>query len=173
MHKKKKVIDLVDAQGTDRFVIDVQARNGYSLDQSPAPLGFQMTLTTSGLLPGINTTSDEMVSITAPYVTTLNGSYAAINGWLPQIVGVKAEHPNVLTDLGGGMTRYVSYESYYEVSAVLLEFCWVGISIPAHACLGPSFPFRALVCCSPPAGSQLPDRSCPRTIADHRGTQRW
>jgi len=64
--------------------------------------GFEMTFTTKGLLPlGLNSTSDEEVSITE---RDLEGGM--VNGWKFEVPGIlRAEHVNVLVELGGGMSR--------------------------------------------------------------------
>lgn len=70
-----------------------------------------MTFTNNGLVPGLNVSSDEVVSLLEEDV--YGDGRVAINAWGNDGFGPKAQHPNILTDLGGGVTRVVSYESYY------------------------------------------------------------
>ena len=96
------------------FVVDV----GLPADTGETPdgvyVGLAMTLTTSGLLDGINTTSTEVVSA---LLRDDGGAGFMMNAWRVEdgLGGslIAAEHPNVLVDLGGGVTRYLSYETYY------------------------------------------------------------
>jgi hypothetical protein len=103
------------------FVIDVVARGNSSLTPAPAPVGTQMTFTVTGLLGPLDIPIPESVSVGIPDVDG-SGKYA-INAWVLDAFKERSEHPNVLTDLGNGRTRYVSYESYYVgvvgLSAVL------------------------------------------------------
>jgi hypothetical protein len=93
------------------FVIDVVARGKSSLTPAPAPVGTQMTFTVAGLIGPLNVPTPEIVSVGIPDVDG-DGKYA-FNAWVLDAFKQRAEHPNVLTDLGNGRTRYVSYESYY------------------------------------------------------------
>lgn len=72
-----------------------------------------MTLTTSGVVPLINTTSAEVVTDLGSNLPTWR-SNVTIAGSL-----VVAEHPNILVDQGEGITRYVSYETYYKNPLIL------------------------------------------------------
>ncbi|KXH34259.1 hypothetical protein CNYM01_01064 [Colletotrichum nymphaeae SA-01] len=106
------------------FVIDV----GLPPDvQGPGDVytGLSMNFTTAGIIPGVNTSSTEVVSSLAPIVCgSDDGATRAVNAWgnddgldgafLP------AEHPNLLTDLGNGSVRMVSYETYYLPGATTL-----------------------------------------------------
>ena len=106
------LLDFSQYSTWNTFVIDVITPP--QQPPGPAPLGTKVTFITSGLLGSLNTTSGEIVSIDMP---SIGGGEYAINGWRYDGFGQLAEHPNILTDLGGGRTRYVSYESYYGLLA--------------------------------------------------------
>lgn len=77
-----------------------------------------MTFHTSGLLPGVNSTSDERIS----YLELENDP--SFVGWKfdPGAVGgllMNAEHVSLLVDLGDGTTKYVSWETYYGALSAL------------------------------------------------------
>ena len=99
------------------FVVDV----GLPADTGETPagvyVGLAMTLTTAGLLDGINTTSTEVVSALLLPDGGEDDAGFMMNAWRVEdgLGGaiIAAEHPNVLVDLGGGVTRYLSYETYY------------------------------------------------------------
>lgn len=89
------------------FVVDVEVPPGLKTPED-VYIGMDMTLVTSGILPLINTTSNEVVTGLDENLPTWR-SNVTILGAL-----VTAEHPNILVDEGGGVTRYVSYETYYK-----------------------------------------------------------
>ncbi|KAK7752576.1 hypothetical protein SLS62_005544 [Diatrype stigma] len=97
------------------FVIDVKLPSE-ELSETPTDVyvGMPMVLVTVGLLEGINSTSNEMITLLDD-----NGE----NGFMMNAWGVDdglsgtiiaAEHPNILVDLGNDVTRYLSYETYYS-----------------------------------------------------------
>lgn len=117
------------------FVIDVQPSSSSSgnveeIPRGPAPLGTKVKFITRGLIGSLNTTSEEIVTVDQRNVfsssssaegTEGTASRHAINAWRYDGVGQRAEHPNVLTDLGERGTRYVSFESYYGLLAPVTE----------------------------------------------------
>lgn len=95
-----------------------------------------MKFITRGLIGSLNTTSEEIVTVDQKDLfsssssssseegtegTEASASRHAINAWRYDGVGQRAEHPNVLTDLGERGTRYVSFESYYGLLAPVTE----------------------------------------------------
>lgn len=94
-----------------------------------------MKFITRGLIGSLNTTSEEIVTVDQKDIfsssseeeeeeeegTEGKASRHAINAWRYDGVGQRAEHPNVLTDLGERGTRYVSFESYYGLLAPVTE----------------------------------------------------
>lgn len=82
-------------------------------------VGMPMTFHSSGLLGGINSTSDERITYLEPKATP------PFVGWRYDpgaIVGLamQAEHVSLLQDLGNGSTKYVSWETYYGVGSVVI-----------------------------------------------------
>ncbi|KAK1546215.1 hypothetical protein CPAR01_00182 [Colletotrichum paranaense] len=106
------------------FVIDV----GLPPDvQGPGDVyaGLSMNFTTAGIIPGVNTSSTEVISLLALDVRgSDDGATRAVNAWRNDdgLGGtfLPAEHPNLLTDLGNGPVRMVSYETYYLPGATTL-----------------------------------------------------
>lgn len=88
------------------FVVDVNLPGNVTETPEDVYIGMPMTFTTTGLIPLINTTSDETVTVLDSR-TDSGYSLAAWEGF-----GF-SEHPNILVDQGGGVTRYLSYETYY------------------------------------------------------------
>jgi hypothetical protein len=82
-----------------------------------------MTFHTSGLIPDVNTTSDELITYLEHQGGDGNPPFV---GWrynpgpIADLV-VQAEHISLLYDIGGGMTRYVSWETYYGAVALVVE----------------------------------------------------
>lgn len=118
------------------FVIDVQPSSSSSgnvgeIPRGPAPLGTKVKFITRGLIGSLNTTSEEIVTVDLKNILSSSSSSSeeeegtasrhAINAWRYDGVGQRAEHPNVLTDLGERGTRYVSFESYYGLLAPVTE----------------------------------------------------
>lgn len=101
------------------------------IPRGPAPLGTKVKFITRGLIGSLNTTSEEIVTVDQKGIFSSSSSSAegtegtasrhAINAWRYDGVGQRAEHPNVLTDLGERGTRYVSFESYYGLLAPVTE----------------------------------------------------
>jgi hypothetical protein len=78
-----------------------------------------MTFTTSGLVTGLNTTSNEILTVVdgegvgegedgRPYFLVAWRYDDGLAG-----TGSRAEHPYVIVDLGDGSSQVLSYESYY------------------------------------------------------------
>ncbi|KAK1675853.1 hypothetical protein BDP55DRAFT_728661 [Colletotrichum godetiae] len=106
------------------FVVEVDLPSDVQGPEDVYP-GLSMNFTTAGIIPGANTSSTEVIALLAPDVRGCNGdARRAVNAWgnddglggafLP------AEHPNLLTDLGNGSARMVSYETYYLPGATTL-----------------------------------------------------
>jgi hypothetical protein len=80
-------------------------------------VGMPMDFTVVGIMPGVNGTSNEVVTVLDE--DGGNGPHGyLLNAWRSDVYfdGVlsKAEHPNILTPAGRRSTRYVSYETYYD-----------------------------------------------------------
>ena len=103
------------------FVVDV-ALPPNVLNASDVYVGMQMTFTTEGIIPLLNTTSVEDITVLSPPDAGGNAANMAWrddNGEVGDLF-LTAEHPNILTEVEDGVTRYVSYETYYNAGAVLL-----------------------------------------------------
>ncbi|KAK6067544.1 hypothetical protein SCUP234_11542 [Seiridium cupressi] len=104
------------------FVVDIQLPANDIETPEGVYVGLKMVFTSTGLFPGINATSNELVTvldddISKGYLLNAWRSNEIFNGSLS-----RAEHPNILTDAGQGRTRYVSYETYYEGIATPLIY---------------------------------------------------
>lgn len=95
------------------FVVDVEVPPGLKTP-GDVYIGMDMTLVTSGILPLINTTSNEVVTGLDENLPTWRSNVTFLGAL------VTAEHPNILVDEGGGVTRYVSYETYYQNPIITL-----------------------------------------------------
>ena len=65
-----------------------------------------MIFHTSGLIPGVNTTSDEIITYLEPHDHTPFVGWRYNPGPVVDLV-MKGEHISALHDIGGGRTRYV------------------------------------------------------------------
>ncbi|KAM0809280.1 hypothetical protein AB5N19_09623 [Seiridium cardinale] len=104
------------------FVVDIQLPADDIETPEDVYVGLKMVFTSTGLFPGINATSNELVTvldddISKGYLLNAWRSNEIFNGSL-----IRAEHPNILTDAGQGRTRHVSYETYYEGIATPLIY---------------------------------------------------
>ncbi|TVY36300.1 hypothetical protein LOCC1_G007833 [Lachnellula occidentalis] len=81
-------------------------------------IGMPMTFHSSGLLPGINSTSDERITFLEPDVVPPFAAWRYDEGALVGLL-MNAEHVTVLEDLGDGTTNCVSWETYYGAGALL------------------------------------------------------
>ncbi|GKT49576.1 uncharacterized protein ColSpa_09757 [Colletotrichum spaethianum] len=96
--------------------------------QGPEDVYLEMPVkfTSAGIIPLFNASSNEVVSVLAPDVEDDDGlgRVRAVSAWRYDDglngYGLLAEHPNLLTDLGNGSVRMVSYETFYLPGAALL-----------------------------------------------------
>lgn len=100
------------------FVIAVALPANIITPQDVA-VGLVMNFTTTGLVPGVNTSSTEVVSVLEPPGRKMRHGLVAW-GSEDMATQFKAEHPTILTDVGGGWTRSVSYETYYGAGATAI-----------------------------------------------------
>jgi hypothetical protein len=94
------------------FVTDVDVPPGVETPDG-VYVGMPMTFTTSGIVPLVNTTSAEILTVLNKNLPTWRSNVTLLG------VLIVAEHPNILVDQGNGTTRYVSYETYYKEPLVL------------------------------------------------------
>lgn len=76
-----------------------------------------MTFTTAGLISGLNTTSDEVLTVVKGIgISAPRNSYLLV-AWRYDdklaSIGPRAEHPVDSIDLGDNSSRVLSYETYY------------------------------------------------------------
>lgn len=118
------LLDFAEYSKWNTFVVNVTNKDGSPVAPGPAKLGLEVNFKSNGLLPLMNASSSEIVSIADTMVVPENPAgtgQVAINAWTAVMPGIQAQHPNILTDLGDGWTRYVSYESYYGLLAPVVE----------------------------------------------------
>lgn len=106
------IIDYSSYHLWNSFVVDVEVPPGVKTPEG-VYAGMPMTFVTSGIIPLVNTTSAEIVTVVDKNLPTWRSNVTMLG------VLIVAEHPNILVDLGGGVTRYVSYETYYKEPFVL------------------------------------------------------
>ncbi|KAI0427310.1 hypothetical protein F5Y09DRAFT_35434 [Xylaria sp. FL1042] len=111
------VLDFKSYSLWNSFVVSVSVPSNVTDTPQDLYTGMPMVFTTSGLVPGLNTTSNEVL-------TTVNGTCVGGDG-KPYIlaswryndklggIGARAEHPVVIIDLGDQSSRVLSYETYY------------------------------------------------------------
>lgn len=103
-------VNFRDYPAWNSFVIKVDPAPGYSLDTVPPPINTIMIFTNQGLVPGTNDTVQSTEQLSFADANVDGEGRVAISAWKSY---EQAEHPNILTDLGNGWTRYVSYDSFY------------------------------------------------------------
>lgn len=102
------------AWNTFVYSVDVPANVSSAED---VYVGMPMTFHTFGLVPVINSTSDERITYLEP------DSVPSFIGWRfdPGVLGgllMQAEHVSLLLDLGDGTTKHISWETYYGAGAL-------------------------------------------------------
>lgn len=101
------LIDFKSYHLWNTFVVDVQVPPNVTNTPEDVYIGMQMTFTTAGLVPLINTTSIETVTVLDNDADA--GYRLSAWGLLPI-----SEHANILVSQGDGVTRYVSYETFFH-----------------------------------------------------------
>ncbi|KAK7740262.1 hypothetical protein SLS63_001462 [Diaporthe eres] len=101
------LIDFSSYRLWNSFVVDVEVAPGVKTP-GDVYIDMPMTFVTSGIIPLVNTTSDEVVTVIDKNLPTWRSNVTVLGAL------IVAEHPNILVDEGGGVTRYVSYETYYK-----------------------------------------------------------
>ncbi|KAI1305744.1 hypothetical protein F5Y03DRAFT_150847 [Xylaria venustula] len=99
------------------FVISVSVPENVTETPQDIYVGMPMVFTTSGLISGLNTTSNEILTTISDIGVGGNGKPYLLMSWRYDDklggVGARAEHPVVIVDLGNGSSRVLSYETYY------------------------------------------------------------
>ena len=73
-----------------------------------------MTFTTQGLTPADTISQEKVTQLSPPSHQKKTGVIWAVWGNDDPAGTIQAEHPSILSDAGGGYTRYLSYETYYK-----------------------------------------------------------
>jgi len=110
------LIDFPSYPAWNTFVYSVDIPSNVT-SASDVYVGMPMTFHSSGLIPFANSTSDERITYLEP------DADPPFVGWRfdPGVLGglvMQAEHVSLLNDLGGGVTEYVSWETYYGAGAL-------------------------------------------------------
>lgn len=116
------ILDFQAYPSWNTFVFAVDLPSNVTITPTDNYVGMPMTFHTAGVLPPFNTTSNEVLTV----LDYANAAGYSLSAWRYDDglggVGMRAEHPNVLVDVGGGATRYLSFETYYvgtETAVVL------------------------------------------------------
>lgn len=89
------------------FVVEVELPTGVKTP-GDVYVGMPMNFTTTGIVPLVNTTGQEVVTVLDRNLPTWRSGITMLGAL------VVAEHPNILVSQGDGVMRYVSYETYSE-----------------------------------------------------------
>ncbi|KAI0872280.1 hypothetical protein GGS24DRAFT_23412 [Hypoxylon argillaceum] len=99
------------------FVVSVSLPSGVAATPQGDYVGMPMVFTTTGLVWGFNTTSNEILTVLDYEAVGDDGRPYLMVAWRYDDglagVGARAEHPVVIVDLGNGSSSVVSWETYY------------------------------------------------------------
>ncbi|KAJ7024630.1 hypothetical protein C8F04DRAFT_1131205 [Mycena alexandri] len=117
------ILDFQAYPSWNTFVFAVDLPPNVTATPADDYVGMPMTFHTAGVLPLSNSTSNEVLTVLDP----ANPSGYSLSAWRYDDglggLGMRAEHPNVLVDVGNGVTHYLSFETYYigtETALILL-----------------------------------------------------
>jgi hypothetical protein len=110
------LIDFPSYPAWNTFVYAVDVPSNVT-SASDVYVGMPMTFYTTGLIPLVNSTSNEQIIYLQPDAVPPFVAWRFDGGVLGGLV-MQAEHVSLLNDLGGGETEYVSWETYYGVGAL-------------------------------------------------------
>lgn len=104
------------AWNTFVYSVDVPANVSSAAD---VYVGMPMTFHSLGLIPLVNSTSNERITYLEPDVMLPFVAWRFDLGMLGGLV-MQAEHVSILHDIGDETTEYVSWETYYGAGALLV-----------------------------------------------------
>ncbi|KAJ3578157.1 hypothetical protein NPX13_g2410 [Xylaria arbuscula] len=111
------VLDFKSYHLWNSFVVSVSVSSDVTGTPQDLYVGTPMTFTTAGLVNGLNTTSDEILTVVDGIGTGVSGNPYFLVAWRydDKLAGLssRAEHPIVIIDLGDNSSRVLSYETYY------------------------------------------------------------
>ncbi|KAI0977082.1 hypothetical protein F4678DRAFT_477191 [Xylaria arbuscula] len=114
---REVVLDFKSYHLWNSFVISVSVPENVTETPQDLYVGMPMVFTTSGLISGLNTTSNEVLTTISDIAVGGDGKPYLLMSWRFDDklggVGARAEHPVVISDLGNGSSRVLSYETYY------------------------------------------------------------
>ncbi|KAJ6506644.1 hypothetical protein C8R45DRAFT_970187 [Mycena sanguinolenta] len=114
------ILDFQAYPSWNTFVFAVDLPFNVTTTPTDNYIGMPMTFHTAGVLPPFNTTSNEVLMV----LDYANAAGYSLSAWRYDDglggVGMRAEHPNVLVDVGSGVTRYLSFETYYVGTETVL-----------------------------------------------------
>ncbi|KAI1425828.1 hypothetical protein F5Y12DRAFT_713710 [Xylaria sp. FL1777] len=114
---REAVLDFKSYHLWNSFVLSVSVPSNVTQTPQDLYVGMPMVFTTTGLVAGLNTTSNEVLTVVNGAGLGANGKAYLLVSWRYDDklggIGARAEHPVVIVDLGGGSSRVLSYETYY------------------------------------------------------------
>jgi hypothetical protein len=110
------LIDFPSYPAWNTFVYAVDLPSNVT-SASDVYVGMPMTFHTSGLLPLVNSTSNERITYLESDAVPPFVGWRFDGGVIGGLV-MQAEHVSLLNDLGNGDTEYVSWETYYGAGAL-------------------------------------------------------
>ncbi|KAJ6457733.1 hypothetical protein C8R45DRAFT_1032909 [Mycena sanguinolenta] len=124
------ILDFQAYPSWNTFVFAVDLPCNVTTTPTDNYIGMPMTFHTAGVLPPFNATSNEVLTV----LDYANAAGYSLSAWRYDDglggVGMRAEHPNVLVDMcrcvgcpissGSGVTRYLSFETYYVGTETVL-----------------------------------------------------
>ncbi|KAI0525506.1 hypothetical protein F5B22DRAFT_658340 [Xylaria bambusicola] len=125
------VLDFKSYHLWNSFVVSVSVPPNVAETPQDLYVGMPMVFTTAGLIKGLNTSSDEILTIVDSVGVGTQGNSYSLVAWRYDDklagLGSRAEHPYVIIDQGCNSSKVLSYETYY-----------FGLLTPAIALLGSS-----------------------------------
>lgn len=107
------ILDFKAYPSWNTFVLAVDLPSNVTSTPTDNYVSMPMVFHTAGVFPPFNTTSTEVLTV----LDYANAAGYSMSAWRYDDglggVGMRAEHPNVLVDVGDGTTRYLSFETYY------------------------------------------------------------